>query len=97
MLQEVNITSAELQSMHLPEGWAAAAQLMLMGHMKGNMVLVGPGGVLGSKDYVVDVEDISNVAYDMKGVRVRISRSSRCTYTVLERRVGPYVAASVPS
>ena len=32
MLQEVNITSAELQSMHLPDGWAAAAQMMLVGH-----------------------------------------------------------------
>jgi len=66
MLQEVNITSAELQSMHLPEGWAAAAQMMLVGHMKGNMILVGNGGVLGSRDHVVEVEDVPNVAFDLK-------------------------------
>ena len=71
MLQEVNITSAELQSMHLPEGWAAAAQMMLVGHMKGNMILVGTGGVLGSRDHVVEVEDVSNAAFDLKAVRVR--------------------------
>jgi len=71
MLQEVNITSAELQSMDLPEGWAAAAQMLLVGHMKGNMILLGIGGVLGSRDHVVEVEDISSAAFDLKAVRVR--------------------------
>ena len=67
MLQEVNITSAELQSMHLPEGWAAAAQMTLVGHMKGKMISVGTGGVLGSKNHVVEVEDVSSVAFDFEG------------------------------
>ena len=71
MLQEVNTTSTELQTMQLPEGWVAAAQMKLIGHMKGNMILVGTGGVLGSRDHVVEVEDISNVAFDLKAVRVR--------------------------
>eukprot|EP00952_Eustigmatos_sp_NYUAD-ZCMA_P014693 57075-Eustigmatos_ZCMA.PRE.1 len=71
MLQEVNITSAELQSMQLPEGWTAAAQMKLVGHMKGNIILVGTGEVLGSRDHVVEVEDISIAAFDLKAVRVR--------------------------
>ena len=71
MLQEVNITSAELQSMDLPQGWTAAAQMKLLGHMKGNMILVGIGGVLGSRDHVVEVEDISSDDFDLKAVRVR--------------------------
>ena len=71
MLQEVNTTSTELQSMQLPAGWVAAAQMMLVGHMKGNMILVGTGGVLGSRDHVVEVEDVSNVDFDLKAVRVR--------------------------
>ena len=71
MWQETNITTADLEHMQLPEGWIAAAQMKLIGHMKGNTILVGTGGVLASRNHVVEVEDISNVAFDLKALRVR--------------------------
>ena len=45
--------------------------MKLLGHMKGNMILVGIGGVLGSRDHAVEVEDISSDDIDLKAVRVR--------------------------